>query len=191
MNREEMLTIVRKQLTKARYLHTLGVVDTALWLAEQYGADREKAETAAIFHDYAKYRPKDEMAKIIQENEEIPKDLLDYHHELWHAPVGAYLVKLEVGIGDEEILDAIRYHTTGRVDMTLLEKVVYLADYIEPGRKFPGVDEVRELAKTNLDRAVCQALENTIHFLERKGQPVYPLTRLAYRALKQKEVGHG
>lgn len=188
MNREEMLTIVRKQLTKERYIHTLGVVETALWLAKQYGVDQQKAETAAIFHDYAKYRPREEMANIIRQTEEIPKDLLDYHHELWHAPVGAYLVQQEVGIADEDVLNAIRYHTTGRVGMTLLEKVIYLADYIEPGRRFPGVDQVRELAKANLERAVCQALANTIGFLERQKQPVYPLTRLAYADMKPKEV---
>ena len=113
------------------------------------------------------------------EVEDIPKDLLDYHHELWHAPAGAYLVQQEVGITDAEILDAIRYHTTGRVGMTLLEKVIYLADYIEPGRKFPGVDEVRQLAKHNLNQAVCQALENTIYFLERQKQHSISLNKIS------------
>src|SRR5690606_19038212 len=140
-----------------------------------------------IFHDYAKFRDKQEMANIIRLADDIPKDLLNYHHELWHAPVGAYLVKQEVGISDNETLDAIRYHTTGRVGMTRLEKVIYLADYIEPGRKFPRVEEVRHLAKQNLDHAVKLALLNTIRFLEGQKLMVYPLTKLAYQDLKTKE----
>ncbi|MCP6368247.1 bis(5'-nucleosyl)-tetraphosphatase (symmetrical) YqeK, partial [Klebsiella pneumoniae] len=81
--------------------------------------------------------------------------------ELWHAPVGAFLVRNEVGITDKEVLDAIAYHTSGRPGMTLLEKIVYVADYIEPGRRFPGVDEVRELAKKDLNAALIQSLKNT------------------------------
>lgn len=187
MNKEEMLTVIRQQMTEGRYIHTLGVVDTAVKLAERFGADSHKAEVAALFHDYAKFRDKKEMAEIIRQVEGIPKDLLNYHHELWHAPVGAYLVQQEVGITDPEILDAICYHTTGRVKMTLLEKVVFLADYIEPGRKFSGVEDVRKLANQNLNQAVKQALENTIHFLEGQKQVVYPLTKLAYEDLKTKE----
>lgn len=191
MNKDEMLAIVRQQLTEQRYIHTLRVMETAIQLADRFGADPIKAEIAAIFHDYAKFRDKEEMADLIRQVEVIPKDLLDYHHELWHAPVGAYLVEQEVGIRDAEVLEAIRYHTTGRVGMSVLEKVIYLADYIEPGRQFPGVEEVRDLAKNNLDHAVRKALENTIHFLKSKQQQVYPLTELAYLDLKTKEVWHG
>ena len=118
----------------------------------------KKAELAAIFHDYAKFRPKDEMKQIIVD-QNMAKELLDFHSELWHAPVGAYLVEKEAGITDRDILDAIAYHTTGRIGMTVLEKVVYLADYIEPGRSFPGVDEVRELATKSLDKAMIQAVQ--------------------------------
>jgi len=101
-------------------------------------------------------------------------DLLEYNSELWHAPAGAYLVEQEAGIADAEILDAIRYHTSGRPGMTLLEKVIYLADYIEPGRHFPGVDEVREMAKEDLNKALIKAVQNTIMFLMKKNQTIYP-----------------
>lgn len=183
LSKAEMLEIVRKQMTEHRYQHTLGVVDTAIWLAKQNQVDIEKAEVAAIFHDYAKFRDDEEMAHVISEQAEIPKDLLEYNKELWHAPVGAYLVKKEVGINDEVILDAIRYHTSGRPNMTPLEKVVCLADYIEPGRKFPGVEKVREIANTDLNHALAKSLYNTIQFLEKKGQKVYPLTIDAYNDL--------
>lgn len=181
----EMLQAVREKLTEKRYLHTLGVVEAAVQLADRYGADSKKAEIAAIFHDYAKFRDESEMAKIIKENEQISSGLLDYHKELWHAPVGAYLVQKEIGIVDEEILNAIRFHTTGRPNMSTLEKVVCLADYIEPGRQFPGVEEVRELAKSSLDQALAISLLNTICYLEKQGQTVYPLTVDAYRFLAQ------
>ncbi|WP_240371189.1 bis(5'-nucleosyl)-tetraphosphatase (symmetrical) YqeK [Anoxybacteroides rupiense] len=182
MNRHEALEIVKKQLTEHRYEHTIGVMETAIELARRYGEDEKKAELAAIFHDYAKFRPKEEMKQIILE-QNMPKDLLSYHSELWHAPVGAYLVRTEVGIEDEEILNAIRYHTSGRAEMTLLDKIVYVADYIEPGRIFSGVDEVRELALKDLDQALIRALQNTIQFLLKKNQPIYPDTIYTYNAL--------
>ncbi|WP_153123329.1 bis(5'-nucleosyl)-tetraphosphatase (symmetrical) YqeK [Peribacillus tepidiphilus] len=182
MEREKALQLVKEQITEHRYQHTLGVVETSIWLAEKYGADVKKAELAAIFHDYAKFRPKEEMKEIII-REKMPKDLLEYNEELWHAPVGAYLVEKEAGVEDPEVLDAIRYHTSGRVNMTLLEKVIFLADYIEPGRKFPGVEEVRELAKQSLDKALIKSLQNTILFLMKKNQRIYPDTFHTYNDL--------
>ncbi|EWH20673.1 bis(5'-nucleosyl)-tetraphosphatase (symmetrical) YqeK [Bacillus haynesii] len=182
MKREEALACVQEQLTEQRYIHTVGVMETAVKLAERFGADVKKAETAAIFHDYAKFRPKEEMKQIILDGGG-PLEVLDFHHELWHAPAGAALVKTEVGITDEDILSAIRFHTSGRPNMTLLEKVIYVADYIEPGRRFPGVEEVRTLAEEDLDSALIQALKNTITFLISKNQAVYPETVATYNAL--------
>ncbi|AGN37189.1 bis(5'-nucleosyl)-tetraphosphatase (symmetrical) YqeK [Bacillus sp. GM2] len=182
MKREEALACVQEQLTEQRYIHTVGVMETAVKLAERFGADVKKAEIAAIFHDYAKFRPKEEMKQIILDGGG-PLEVLDFHHELWHAPAGATLVKTEVGITDEDILSAIRFHTSGKPNMTLLEKVIYVADYIEPGRRFPGVEEVRTLAEEDLDLALIQALKNTITFLISKNQAVYPETVATYNAL--------
>ncbi|GAA0340918.1 bis(5'-nucleosyl)-tetraphosphatase (symmetrical) YqeK [Bacillus carboniphilus] len=183
MDPKKALEIVRKQLKEERYNHTLGVVESSIQLSKLYQVDEKKAELAAIFHDYAKYRPKEEMRSIIIQ-EKMAADLLQFHHELWHAPVGAYLVKREVGIEDEDILLAIKSHTTGRPGMTDLEKVIFLADYIEPGRKFPGVDEARELAKNDLNQAVIFALKNTIQFLMRQNQPIYPDTFQTYNHMQ-------
>jgi len=185
MEREKALELVKIQLTAHRYQHTLGVMETAISLAKRYGADVKKAEIAAIFHDYAKFRPKDEMREIII-SQGFPQDLLTFNSELWHAPVGAYLVEKEAGIRDHEVLDAIRYHTSGRLNMTLLDKVIYLADYIEPGRHFPGVDDVRELAQENLDISLIKAIQNTILFLIKKNQTVYPDTFFTYNDLINK-----
>jgi predicted HD superfamily hydrolase involved in NAD metabolism len=188
MNRDQALQLVKPQLTEHRYLHTIGVMETAIKLAERYGADVKKAELAAIFHDYAKFRPKDEMKQIIVE-QSMPPILLEYNSELWHAPVGAFLAEKEAGITDSEVLDAIRYHTSGRIGMTLLDKIIYLADYIEPGRHFPGVDEVRAIAEEDLDNALIQSMKNTIQFLMKKNQPVFPDTFNAYDSIVKNSGG--
>ncbi len=186
MERNKALEIVAKQLTEKRYTHTLGVMETAIDLAKLYEADEKKAELAAIFHDYAKFRPLEEMKKIIIEQKFDPF-LLQYNPELWHAPVGAYLIPEEVGIKDVEIINAVRYHTSGRMNMTLLEKIIYLADYIEPGRQFPGVEEARKLAKKDLDEALIYSVKNTIIFLMNKNQAVYPDTFTFYNDLVMKK----
>ncbi|MBU8905612.1 bis(5'-nucleosyl)-tetraphosphatase (symmetrical) YqeK [Desertibacillus haloalkaliphilus] len=182
MERSVALETVKEHLTEHRYEHTIGVMETAIQLAEKYGANVAQAELAAIFHDYAKFRPKDEMKSIILK-EHLRQDYLQYGDELLHAPVGAHLVKGEVGIKDEEVLQAICYHTTGRPNMSLLEKIIYLADYIEPGRSFKGVDQVRELAQNSLDEAIIQSLINTINFLMKKKQPVFPDTLATYNQM--------
>ncbi|GAA0482933.1 bis(5'-nucleosyl)-tetraphosphatase (symmetrical) YqeK [Salinibacillus aidingensis] len=180
MDLNDALEQVRPYLKQERFDHTKRVVDTAVKLAQIYKADQYQTEIAAAFHDLAKYWPKEEMKQIIQTVSYLPKDLLDYHHELWHGPAGAYLVKQKYGIEDQEILDAIRYHTTGRAHMGKLEKIVFLADYIEPGRSFPGVHEVREMAWKDLDEACQMSLHNTIEFLMSKGATIYPDTFYAY-----------
>ncbi|MBM7620342.1 putative HD superfamily hydrolase involved in NAD metabolism [Bacillus tianshenii] len=188
MNREKALRIVREKLTERRYIHTIGVMETSIVLAKKYGVDENKAELAAIFHDYAKFRDKEEMRNIILD-QNMPQDLLTHHDELWHAPVGAYLVEKEVGITDKEVLEAIKCHTSGKINMTTLDKVLYVADYIEPGRDFPGVEEVRESAESSLDIALIQAMKNTISYLLKRNQPVYPDTFHAYNDMTMKVKG--
>ncbi|WAA10352.1 bis(5'-nucleosyl)-tetraphosphatase (symmetrical) YqeK [Fervidibacillus albus] len=188
MERDEALQIIKHHLPEKRYVHTLGVMGTAVQLARKYGCDEKKAEVAAIFHDYAKYRPQEELRQVIVDFH-LPKQLLDFHSELWHAPVGAILVQKEIGIDDEEILNAIKYHTTGRPGMTILEKVIFLADYIEPNRSFSGVEQVRELAERNLELAVFQALQNTIIYLVEKRVTVYPDTVDTYNDFVKRIFG--
>lgn|SRR5690606_34388697 len=188
MKREEAIGIVKKYLPEKRLQHTLRVADTAALLADKYFADKEKAVLAAIFHDYCKYRPLEEMKRCIIESD-LPKDLLEYHPELWHGPVAAVLIAREHGIQDREIRLAIQYHTTGRAHMSLLEMIVFLADYIEPGRNFPGVEEVRAMAEKDIIQACYQASKNTIQHLMRKGEPIYPDTFYAYNDLTKRLNG--
>lgn len=182
MNRELYLQAVQEQMNGARYQHTLGVASTAVELAKKYGADPEKADLAGILHDYCKFWKPDRLREII-ERTSIEKELLEYDKELWHAPVGAEVVRELFSIEDEEILGAIRFHTSGRAHMTLLEKIVCLADYLEPGRDYPGIDRLREMAETSLNQALLACMDNTIKFLLERGKKIYPLTLMARNAL--------
>lgn len=178
MNRADWEQAVQAQMTRTRWEHTLRVVDKARELAKRFGADVDKADTAALLHDYCKCWPVETMRQIILDKG-LPKDLLSHHPELWHAFVGAEVIRQEWGVQDEEVLDAIRYHTTGRPHMGLLEQVIFVADAIEPGRRYPGVDSIRRLAETDLQQALLESLDNTLRFLIDRHQKIYPLTLAA------------
>lgn len=182
MRKDEAITIVKPHLKVERFEHTLRVAETAVDLAKKYNESQEKVELAAIFHDYAKYKPLEEMEQVIIESE-LPNDLLEYHHELWHGPVAAVLINRDYGIDDHDIQSAIHYHTTGKEKMSKLDMIMFVADYMEPGRSFPGVDEVRETSGENLTLAAWMALRNTIQFLTSKQVTVYPGTFFAYNDL--------
>lgn len=175
MIREQLIEAVRQQLPEQRWKHTEGVMETAVRLSHLYQADAAKAELAAILHDYCKYWPVEKLSALIVEHH-LPADLLAYDSQLWHAPVGAFVVKRDFGIEDQEVLDAVGYHTSGRAQMTLLDKIVCLADYIEPGRNFPGVEKIRELAGRSLEQALIAGFDSTIQYLLAQGKKVYPLT---------------
>ncbi|WEK53104.1 MAG: bis(5'-nucleosyl)-tetraphosphatase (symmetrical) YqeK [Candidatus Cohnella colombiensis] len=178
MELEKLREATRSQMPEKRWKHTLGVVESAIELAKRYGGDVQKAELAALLHDYAKAWEIGRMEQIIRE-QELPPELLVYDKELWHAHVGAWAVQNEHGIDDEEVLDAIRYHTSGRVQMTMLDKIVCLADYIEPGRDYPGVNKLRKLAEVSLEQALVAGYDGTIELLVEKGKLIFPLTVLS------------
>ena len=184
MDKEQALKLVKPHLSQKRYQHTKRVLTTALELAQRYDVDEEETMLASAFHDYAKYRPLDEMSHIIKQNE-LPIDLLSFHHELWHGPVASILVETEIGITNQRVKDAIYWHTTGRGNMSELEKVVYLADYIEPGRSFPGLSLIQKKAKEDLDEACFMAVRNTIQFLLERERLIYPETINMYNHLKR------
>ena len=175
MNREAMIEAVKSEMPERRWTHTLGVMETAVILAERFGADPVKAEQAAILHDVAKYWKTSRMESVIRQ-EGLPADLLEFDKELWHAPVGALTAEKLFGVTDLEVLDAIRYHTSGRVGMTLMDKIVCLADYMEPGRDFPGVHKIRELAQHSVEKALIAGFDSTISYLLEQGKRIYPLT---------------
>lgn len=183
-NRDQLMAAVKAEMPERRWTHTLGVMETSVLLAERFGCDPVRAELAAILHDLAKYWPTKRMETIIRE-EGLPSDLLDYDKELWHAPVGAFVAARDYGIDDIEVLDAIRYHTSGREGMTLMDKIVCLADYMEPGRDFPGVHKIREIAEHSVEKALIAGFDSTISYLLQQGKRIYPLTVAARNDLIQ------
>lgn len=178
LTREQLIEAVSSQMPARRWQHTLGVMQSAIELAQRYGADPQRAELAAIVHDVAKYWPVQRQAAVIAENG-LNAELLNYDSPLWHSEVGAYVAEHEYGIEDREVIDAIRYHTSGREDMTLLDKVVCLADYIEPGRDFPGVERIREKALLSLEEGLIAGFDSTVKVLLERGQTIFPTTVLA------------
>lgn len=159
-------------LTPSRFAHSLGVRDTAVTLAKIHGADTEKAEIAGLLHDNAK-----NMDNIYERARDLEVELDEYELNspaLVHAKLGAETAKCIFGITDPEILDAIRYHTVGRANMTLLEKIIFVADLTEPGRDFPDVPPIRALSETDLDAAVCQCIRTTVRINESRGAVVHP-----------------
>lgn len=181
LTREALMQRVQMQMSEQRFVHVKGVEEVAVALAKKYGASVEKASIAALTHDYAKERPDEEFQMIIQK-EGFPPALLAYGNAIWHGVVGASMVKRELGITDEEILQAIRLHTTGAKEMRLLDKIIYVADYIEPNRQFPGVEKARLLAFADLDQAVAYETWHTLRYLIEKQRKIYPKTLEAYNA---------
>ena len=185
------LTAIRKKLEKKlkeeRYIHTLGVMYTAASMAMRHGADVQKAMTAGLLHDCGKYCDVNEQILLCRKHHIKLSDAELEVPALIHARLGAYFAEYEYGITDSEILDAITYHTTGRPAMTMIEKIVYLADYIEPGRKkIPGLAEVRTAAFDDIDTSVCMTAESTLAFLKRAGRKVDPMTEKTCQYYKNK-----
>lgn len=176
---------LRKQMEKVqdekRYEHTLGVAFTAASLAMRYGSDVKQAQVAGLLHDCAKCMTNEERLSICKKNKLEVTPVEKANPFLLHAKVGAFLAKEKYGIQDEEILSAVRCHTTGRPNMTLLEKIVFTADYIEPSRKTaPNLDEVRTMAFQNLDIALCKILSDTLNYLDTVDQEIDPMTKETY-----------
>ncbi len=169
MNIRDYQGIVENNLEERLYRHSLGVAKIAESLAQKNGADRCKAYLAGLLHDYGK---RYSTNQLMEKAKELSIDLDWFcinEPKLLHAPVGAALLKSELDIYDKELLDAVAYHTTGKAKMTMLGKILYLSDSIEPGREYRGVNEIRSLASFDLDGAILKVVEYTIlSVLERK-----------------------
>jgi predicted HD superfamily hydrolase involved in NAD metabolism len=178
---------LKNHLTKERYSHTIGVAYTAVSMAMRYNPDTEnndfikRAEIAGLLHDCAKCMDNNKKLKICNKNN-IPYSNFEANNPyLLHGRVGAYIAKTKFNIKDEDILNAIEWHTTGRPDMSLLEKIVFISDYIEPSRKpVPELDEIRQLAFIDIDKAMEKILENTLRYLDSKGAAIDKMTQFTY-----------
>ncbi len=178
---------LKKHLTKERYQHTLGVAYTAIAMAMKYNPDTtnadfiKKAELAGLLHDCAKNMDNKKKLRICDKNQ-IPYTGMEAENTyLLHGKVGAYLAQTKFGIQDEDILNAIIWHTTGRPEMSTLEKIIFIADYIEPSRHpIPDLDLIRKLAFEDLDQAMKKILSNTITYLQHNNKPFDPMTQKTY-----------
>ncbi len=166
-------------INPGRLKHTLGVVEAAKYLAQKYKENIFDAEIAALLHDFAKDYNEEQLREYIGQHDIIVDNILMKTYELLHGKVGASIARIEFGISNQDILNAIENHTTGRRGMSNLEKIIYLADFIEKGRKYPGVEQLRKLADENLDEAVLMALNNTISYVINTGKLLHPNTLYA------------
>lgn len=162
---DEIKSYLKDNLKPSRYGHTLGVVKTAIELAEIYNEDKQKAEIAALCHDIAKNMSYEDMLKVIEEENLKLSNYEKNSKELWHSIIAPIMAKRIFEIEDEDVLNAMRWHTTGRENMSNLEKIIYLADLIEPSRNFQGIEAIRDISRKNLNDAVLKALTHTIMYL--------------------------
>lgn len=186
MNYDEIVKKLEKRLSSKRFKHSQGVAETAVALAKRFGGDPLKARLAGILHDCAREVPRNTLLQTAEAFGIVLGDIERLEPALVHAKLGAKIAQAEYGVNDVEILQAIALHTTGGPSMTLLDKIIYLADFIEPGRTYPGVDNLRLLADTDLDRAVLAACDQTIRFLLEERGLLHPDTIEGRNALLTK-----
>ena len=169
--------VVKEKVSLKRFKHIMGVVEMATRLAKLNNADIEKCQIGSLLHDIAKEMDIDWMKKVCRENymNDLTEEDLE-NNEILHGFVGAYYVNKEFGIEDSEVLNAIKYHTIGSKDMTLVEKIIYIADAIEYGRNYPSVIEIREVTLKNLNKGILMEIEHKEKYLESIGKKSHPNT---------------
>jgi len=182
---------IKEKLKPKRYHHSIAVLETALELAREYGVSEQETVWASLLHDYAKNLSDEEM-RLYMTRFDIELDpVIKSRINLAHGLVGAELAREEFSIEDENVLNAIRNHTFGRAHMSDLEKVIYLADFIEPARQFRGVHKLREWAYKDLDKTMLMALEHTIKYVMGSRRLLHPNTVLARNYFVGLEDKHG
>lgn len=177
LNYKDVEYKLKEMLPERRLKHSMNVSQCAVKLSEIYGYDMEKAKLAGLIHDCAKYFNDDQVEDSIKKFNIELDSLEENNISLSHSVIGSYVIQEIFNIKDEDIINAVRYHTTGRENMTILEKIIYMADLIEEGRKFPLVDKLRELAYNgSLDEALLLSFNNTIKFVMDNNQLIHPRT---------------
>ena len=187
MTRDEIKKDLIQRLKRHRYEHTLGVEYTAACLAMRYGADVKAADMAGLLHDCAKCFSSKEKIRLC-ESRDIPVSEFERQNpELLHAKLGASIAAERYGIRDQDILSAITWHTTGRPDMTMLEKIIFISDYIEPNRyKADNLDQIRALAFQDLDQCLMRILSDTIGYLATRDFVTDPMTQKTWEYYSNK-----
>lgn len=183
LSESDLLAKLSHKLSDKRFAHVQAVAQAAATLAARWGyVDVRKAALAGLLHDYAKEETDETFIALIHKYQLDP-DLFNWNNNVWHGVVGVYVLQEELGLKDPELLQAIARHTVGHEDMSLLDKILYVADYIEASRTFDGVARARELAyQVDLDAAVAYETVHTVAFLAKQAVPIYPQTILTYNA---------
>ena len=177
---DEIKNILSKRLNEKRYHHSLCVADEAKRLAEKYGGDPEKCYLAGLIHDITKNAPEEEHLKIFETFGIMLSDIEKNAKKLWHAMSGSVYIKYVLNISDEEIIDAVRYHTTAKADMSLTAKILYLADFTSADRDYDDVDVMRQKVEISIKDAMIYSLRYSINDLISMGRAIHPDTLSAY-----------
>lgn len=187
-NTNSYIEVIKSRLSERRFVHSVNVAKSAAELAEKYGADVEKAYVAGLLHDIMKEEIPNVQRKYIERNgyKMTPVEISSV--SVYHQMSGAEYCRAELEIKDEDVLNAIRYHTTGRADMSLLEQIVFTADFISADRKYPDVDIMREKAKISLEEAMLYSLQFTIKYLTERKSVIHPHTIECYNWIVQNNI---
>ena len=185
---EEYIEIIRPKLTDARFIHSLNVAQSARELANIYGCDEEKCAVAGILHDIMKDTDKEQQLKMLSDFGIMLNTTEKVTPSLWHQISGAAYIEHILGIKDEEILGAVRYHTSGKSGMSTFEKIIFIADFISADRIYPGVDVMRRYAAESLDKAIVEGLAFTIKELAINNRPIIADTIFAYNEAVLKNI---
>ncbi|MCR4787933.1 MAG: bis(5'-nucleosyl)-tetraphosphatase (symmetrical) YqeK [Lachnospiraceae bacterium] len=181
MKIEKIEEKIKKVQSEKRFAHTKGVQYTAMCLAMKYDEDIDKASLAGLLHDCAKHISEEKLLSLCLENDIPVSETEKSHPFLLHGKVGALIAKKKFGLDDEDLLNAITYHTTGRPGMSVLEKIIFVADYIEPGRNSAeNLKAVRKMAFEDLDLTIVKITSDTLNYLNKKKAAVDPMTKMTY-----------
>ena len=174
MNLGDYKKIIKPMMSDKRYNHCVNVAKEAVHLAKKYGADEEKAAIAGMLHDITKEMDKEEQLQIILDSGIILDNVQKSAPKLWHGLTGSLYIKKNLGIDDEDILNAIRYHTTGRAGMSLLEKIIFVADFTSEERTYKGVETMRKKSRKSLEEAMIFGFKFTFTDLSERELAIHP-----------------
>ena len=180
INIDELKALLKDRLNEKRFYHSLCVADAAKELAEIYGEDTEKAYFSGLIHDIMRNSTQDEMNEYIEKYAVELDDVTKNSTVLWHAVLGADYINRILGVNDQDIINAVRYHTTSRYNSSLLEKIIFLADCSSADRNYWNVDDIRKIIRTDINKAMYEVLDYTVNDIKNKGLTVHPDTLAAY-----------
>lgn len=182
----EFLEILKTRLIPKRLYHSICVAEQAQHLADIFGADREKSYTAGLIHDIMRYETAEKMIELIEGDGQILTESEKKITVTLHAIAGEVYLRKHLNVTDEEILSAVRWHTTGKENMSLLEKIIYVADLTSEDREYPDIKEVRQMAEESLDKTCLRGLSFTIEDNIKKNRPIHIDTVKAYNYLAER-----